>query len=116
MSNKELIDQALERIKDKQVQAEVSELAKTISDNQMSSDEARAFTLSKLNNTYAQGASWSGHRMGGHTAMIFGAILIIILICHHKHKHDPEPQRPVDNCHDTWDMCSTYPGDNCQLS
>ncbi len=84
ISNDELVEHALDKIKDKQVQKDMAELQKVIKDNQMSDAEARAFVIQKLSSTYSHGASWSGSRMGVHTALIIGAIILIVVACSHE--------------------------------
>lgn len=102
VSNKELVEHALDKIKDKQVQKDMAELQKIIKDNQMTDAEARAFVVQKLSSTYSHGASWSGSRMGVHTALIIGAIILIVIACnHHNDTTDTtteEPCPPVDQC------------------
>ncbi|MDO9184352.1 MAG: hypothetical protein Q7U04_18195, partial [Bacteriovorax sp.] len=97
VTNKDLIKYTTDKIKDKEIQNDITEMSKIISENQMSDQEARAFIISKLNSTYSHGASWSGSRMGVHTAVIIGAI-ILILICTHSSKTttDHHPKDPRD--------------------
>ncbi|MDD4973734.1 MAG: hypothetical protein PHY93_05255 [Bacteriovorax sp.] len=94
LSNKELVQFTLEKIKDKETQKEITEITKVINDNQMNSDEARAFALSKLNSTYAQGTSWSGSRIGVHVALVLG-VIILIVCCLTQHKGKTGPQGPA---------------------
>lgn len=105
LTSSELIQHAISKIKDKDVINDINEISKVIDENQMSPEEARAFTISKLNNTYAHGASWSGSRHGGGTAILMGAIIIILICCnqHHKPTHE-KPKKPDhrnDNCYPT---------------
>jgi hypothetical protein len=102
LSTDELVQHTLLKIKDKGTSDEINELAKTITENQMSTEEARAFVISKLNSTYAHGASWSGSHRGGHMCFILG-VIIILAICHNMHGRTGEqgprgeagPQGPV---------------------
>ena len=87
LTNKELVQHTLDKIKDKESRDEINEMTKIINDNQMSPDEARAFAISKLNSTYSHGTSWSGSRMGVHVALILG-VIILIVCCTQKHKTD----------------------------
>lgn len=88
VSNQDLVQTAMDKIKDKQVQKDMMELQKVIQENQMSDAEARAFVIQKLSSTYSHGASWSGSRMGIHTALVIGAIILIVIYCHHQSSSD----------------------------
>lgn len=70
------------KIKDKQIQKEIVEMSKVIAASQMSNEEARSFIVSKLGSTYSHGASWSGDRAGVATALIVGAVVLILLSVH----------------------------------
>lgn len=93
LSTKDLVQNALAKIKDKQVLNDVKELAKVVNESQMSPAEARAFVVSKLNSTYSHGASWSGHRGGCCEAgVLVGVIIICVLVYQYNHpKTEPEP-------------------------
>jgi hypothetical protein len=93
LTNKELVQHTIGKIKDKSTQTEISEIAKVISDSQMSNEEARAFTIQKLNSTYSHGASWSGSNVHVHITVVIIAI-IIILACS-KHRGAAGPQGPA---------------------
>ncbi|MFA6237716.1 MAG: hypothetical protein WC635_10350 [Bacteriovorax sp.] len=112
LTKQELMKYTLEKIKDQQIKNEVSELAKVISESQMTDAEARAFTVQKLNSTYSHGASWSGSRLGVHTALIIGAIIIILVVAHHHDNDDDETTveetPPKDDCEPTYDPCEEY--------
>lgn len=111
LTKQELMKYTLEKIKDNQVKTEISELSKVISESQMTDEEARAFTISKLNSTYSHGASWSGSRMGVHTALLIGAIIVILVVAHKHHSDDDTTQveeTPNDECEEeepTYDPC-----------
>lgn len=107
VSSKDLVEHALEKIKDKQIQKDMNDLQNIINENQMSDQEARAFVIQKLSSTYSHGASWSGSRMGVHTAVIIGAIILIVIACGHK-KDKPTP-KPEEPCEPTPPQC--YPCD-----
>lgn len=94
LTNKELIDYTLAKIKDKQTLSDVKEIATAINDSEMSGDEARAFALEKLNGTYSQGASWSGSRHGVKMVLLLG---LIILICCSVKKDSPKGDRGQHN-------------------
>lgn len=94
VTNKDLIAYTSEKIKDKQIQNDINELSQIVADSQMTNDEARDFIVSKLNSTYSEGASWSGRRMGVHTAIIVGAIVLILICVHH-----PKKKRDNNNCY-----------------
>lgn len=100
LTKQELMKYTLEKIKDKQVKAEINELSKVISESQMTDEEARAFTISKLSSTYSHGASWSGSRLGIHKALIIGAIIVILVVAHNNHDDDDSTngEVPVDEC------------------
>ncbi len=89
LSTNDLLQHALGKIKDKQIQNDVKELSKVV--NQMSPAEARAFVVSKLNSTYSNGASWSGRRMGCGPALLVGAIIVILIYCHNHNNCDTTP-------------------------
>lgn len=90
LTNKELVQYTLDQIKDTKAQKEIAEITKVINDNQMTSEQARAFALSKLNSTYANGTSWSGSRLGVHVALILG--VIILIVCLSKKTGEPGPR------------------------
>lgn len=96
LSNDELTQHALDKIKDKQIQKDIAELQKIIKDNQMSDAEARAFVIQKLSSTYSHGASWSGSRMGVHTALIIGAIILIVVACSQEKEDTTEEPCPPE--------------------
>lgn len=79
MSNKELIEYTMSKIKDKKTKDEVHAIVEAVNGSDMNSDEARAFVMTKLSKTYANGASWSGGRVGLKLALLLGIILIICL-------------------------------------
>lgn len=97
-TNQDLVQHAMEKIKDKQVQKDMAELQKIIKENQMTDAEARAFVIQKLGSTYSHGASWSGSRMGVHAAVLIGAIILIVIACAHDDDDEEEPTRPNDPC------------------
>ncbi len=72
----EVINFTKEKIKDKQIQNDINELTSIVAHSKMSNEEARAFIVSKLNSTYANGASWQGRRSRCATAIIVGVVLI----------------------------------------
>lgn len=98
LTNEELMNYALENIKDKEIKNDINELAKVINDSQMTNEEARAFTIAKLNSTYSHGASWSGSRMGCRTAFIVGAIIVVVALVHY------------NRCHTSTGTCDFLPG------
>jgi hypothetical protein len=113
ITNKDLIAFTTDKIKDKQIQNDINEMSKVITETQMTNEEARSFIVSRLNSTYSHGASWSGSRMGVHAAVIVGAI-ILILICTHKTTTTDNNHPPMDHCYDqmpTYDLA--YPGQGC---
>ncbi|MFA6238751.1 MAG: hypothetical protein WC635_15555 [Bacteriovorax sp.] len=93
LTNKELVQYTLDKIKDKQSRDEVAAITKVINENQMTMEEARAFALSKLNSTYSQGTSWSGQRMGMHVALLLG-VIILIICCTQNHDGERGEQGP----------------------
>jgi len=108
LTSKDLVDHAISKIKDKSIKTEVNELAKTINENQMSPEEARAFTISKLSSTYAHGASWSGSRMGIHAGILIAAIIVILICCNKNDKpskpqHDRDSKPGMDHCYPSHD-------------
>ena len=79
LTNKELIDYTLSKIKDNKTKDEVTAIVEVVNESNMSSEEARAFVMTKLSSTYANGASWSGGRVGVKLALLLGIILILCL-------------------------------------
>ena len=78
LSNKELTQYTLDKIKDKKTRDEVNEITKVINEKQMSSEEARDFAVSKLSKMYSLGTNWTGSRMHvPHVALILGIIALI---------------------------------------
>lgn len=107
LTNKELIDYTLAKIKDKQLQNDVREISEVINESEMTSDQARDFALEKLNGTYSQGTSWSGSRLGVKLVLILG--VIILICCATKDRDDTDEDRPHDDCYnDEWDRSSYY--------
>jgi len=121
LTNKELIEFTLAKVKDKQTQKDIAEIAKVISESNMSPDQARDFALEKLSSTQSQGASWSGSRMGIKLVVILA--LIIIIVCatnsNHDDDNDHDGKRPRE-CRDYYnesdrgygggyDHCNQYP-------
>lgn len=98
LTKEELMNYALGKVKDKEIANEIKELIKTIGESQMTNDEARAFTISKLNSTYSQGASWSGSRVGRRVACIVGTIIVFVTVVH------------VYRCHVGNSPCDFLPG------
>lgn len=99
VTNSDLMDYTISKIKDPQMQNEINEMSKAIADAQMSSTEARAFVISKLNSTYSHGASWSGSRMGLKAAFFIGLIVVILVVVHNQHSDDyEEPTFPDYGC------------------
>ena len=107
LTKDELLNYTLDKIKDKEVLNEVNQLSKVISDSQMTNEEARAFTIAKLNNTYSEGASWSGSHRHGHVGILIGAIIVILVVVCHKRDSKPDPKtetktdpkpNPIEHC------------------
>ena len=115
LTNKELVDYTLSKIKDKQTQSDVKEIAKAINEEEMTGDQARDFALEKLSGTYSQGASWSGSRMGIKLVLILGVIILICCATKGSDNDDHDrPERP--HCRDNeWDSRSYQGGgwDQC---
>jgi hypothetical protein len=111
LTKDELVKYTLEKIKDKEVKNEINELGKMLGDSQMTNEEARAFIITKLNSTYAHGASWSGSHMGHHTAFIVGIIIVVLVIAnHHGSQGEPTPVRTPNDCsYPTYLNCYQYP-------
>lgn len=105
LTNKELIDYTLAKVKDKQIQNDITEISKVINETEMTADQARDFALEKLNSTHSQGASWSGSKKGIKLAIILA--LIIIIVCATDGDHDDDDNdhhddydRPKKECRD----------------
>lgn len=121
LTTNDLVKHALDKIKDKDIQNDMNQLAKVVDENQMNPAEARAFIVSKLNSTYSHGASWSGSRLGVHTAVIIGAIIVILIVCNHHHSSttdnnpppttNPCPPQCDTQCYPTMDFLT--PSNNC---
>lgn len=96
LTGDELVQYTMGKIKDKQTQNDIAELSKAVSESNMSAEEARAFVLSKLSKTYAQGASWSGGKVG--TKVILLLAIVILIVCCSQGKEGPQgpagPQGP----------------------
>lgn len=82
LTQEDLMKYTVEKIKSNEIKNEINELAKAISQSQMTNDEARAFAISKLNSTYSEGASWSGSRHR-HGSFVCCAVIIILILAHH---------------------------------
>lgn len=78
LTGQALVNYTMEQMKDKETRDDIIATAKIIHDNKLSSEEARAFALSKVNSMYAQGASWSGSRMRIHAVLMVAAIILIV--------------------------------------
>ncbi len=96
LSNKELIDYTLAKIKDKKTKDEVTAIVQVVNESNMSSDEARAFVMTKLSSTYANGASWSGGRVGLKLCLLLGIILILVLC--QDNDDEPREENPNEPC------------------
>lgn len=118
LTNQELIDYTLNNIKDKKMQKDIIEISKIISDSNMTSEEAREFVLSKIDQTYAQGTSWSGARLGLKVAFFIGALLIIICVTKDRDgkDHDKKPHDKPNHCDNDWSNSDRRGGgyDNCE--
>ena len=99
LTNEELIDFTLNNIKDKKMQKDLIEITNIVNESNMSAEEAREFVLSKIDQTYAQGTSWSGPRLGLHVALFIGALIIILCISKKKSskKKDHKPKKCRDH-------------------
>lgn len=102
LTNKELIDHTLSKIKDDKTRNEVIAIVEVVNSSNMNSDEARAFVMSKLSKTYANGASWSGGRMGIKLALLLGIILLICLCSgdDENGRTPNEPEYPMYPCYE----------------
>jgi hypothetical protein len=135
LSNKELVEYTMNKIKDEKTKKEVEAIVNVVNESNMSQEEARAFIMSKLSKTYANGASWSGGRVGVKLALLL-AVILIIVICHDNDEETrdvPPQEEPCDNNggyhggydsftspgfsayggtwdgHGDWDNCHEYP-------
>lgn len=117
LTNEDLVNFTKDRIKDKNAQAEVKKIASIIATNNMSSEEARAFALNKLNNAYARGASWTGGKVGLKLAVLLAAIVIITVVVKKTHdNNDPTPTNdptPSYSPSPSYDPC--YYTEECQM-
>jgi hypothetical protein len=106
LTNKELIEYTIAKIKDKQTQNDIKEIATVINESEMTGDQARTFALEKLSGTYSQGTSWSGSRMGVKLVVILG---LIILICCATKGHKGHPSHGgTTHCDDDYYDQSSY--------
>jgi len=104
LTKNELMKYTFDKIKDKEVKDEINEIATVINESQMSDEEARAFTISKLNSTYAQGASWFGRNKGSYASLLLGAIIFIWIFT------APVDSNPNNGNYDPGYYCyTTYP-------
>lgn len=112
LTNKELIEFTLAKVKDKQTQKDIAEISKVISESNMTPDQARDFALEKLSSTQSQGASWSGSRMGIKLVVILALIIIIVCATNSNHDDDNDdhdrPHKP--ECRDDYYNESSYRG------
>lgn len=116
LTNKELIEYTLAKVKDKQIQNDITEISKVINETEMTADQARDFALEKLNSTHSQGASWSGSKKGIKLAIILA--LIIIIVCATDGDHDDDNDhhdggkhdKPREECRDYYNNESEYGG------
>jgi hypothetical protein len=112
LTNKELIEFTLAKVKDKQTQKDIAEISKVISESNMTPDQARDFALEKLSSTQSQGASWSGSRMGIKLVVILALIIIIVCATNSNHDDDNDdhdrPHKP--ECRDDYYNESDYRG------
>lgn len=121
ISNKDLIAYTTDKIKDKQIQNDINEMAKVIAETEMSNEEARSFIVSRLSSTYSHGASWSGSRVGIHAAVIVGVIILILICAKKKDRDDHHTKHPRDNdhCYEQYptygfdESHNGYPGNEC---
>lgn len=101
LTNKELIEYTLAKVKDKQTQKDIAEISKVISESNMTADQARDFALEKLSSTQSQGASWSGSRMGVKLVVLLAIIIIIVCATNSNHDDDNDdykkPCREYEN-------------------
>lgn len=122
LTNKELIEYTLAKVKDKQIQNDITEISKVINESEMTSDQARDFALEKLSSTQAQGASWAGSKKGIKLAIILALIIIIVCATDSSHgdddDHDGGNHDKPRECHDyynesvyggEYDQCNEYP-------
>ncbi|MGZ3787302.1 MAG: hypothetical protein ACXVLQ_02200 [Bacteriovorax sp.] len=87
LTNQDLVDHALTKIKDKRVLNDVRQIVNEVQENQMTPDEARAFVISKLNSIYSHGASWSGAAsIAAVSIAAIAAIVCVVIWTHTTHK------------------------------
>lgn len=108
LSNDDLVAFTMSKIKDESAKAEVSKLASVIAAKNMSSDEARAFAVRNLNNTYSHGASWSGGRVALKVAALVAAVVIIVLLVSNKKDDKKETTTPTPTKTPTESPSPTY--------
>jgi hypothetical protein len=102
LSGDDLANFTMSRIKDSASQQEVIKLTSLINKNNMSAADAKAFAISKLNNTYAHGASWSGGKVHIKVALLVAAVIIIAIHVRAKHKDEPTPTTTPEPCYDNY--------------
>lgn len=78
LSSTDLTQYTMSKIKDEKSKQDVQKMVEIINTNNMSSEEARAFAVRHLNNTYAHGASWSGGRVALRVALMIAVIMVLI--------------------------------------
>ncbi len=89
LSNNELVEYTLGKIKDKKTRDEISELTSAINEGQLNPEEARSFAISKMNSIYSHGASWTGGRAGLHVAFVLGVVVLLVYCAQHAGKQGP---------------------------
>lgn len=98
------------------MQKDIIDITNVVNQSNMTSEEAREFVLSKIDQTYSQGTSWSGARLGMKVAFFIGALLIIICVTKNRDgKHEPKREDPR-HCDDDWSTEGFRGGNNnnCQ--
>jgi len=87
MTQDEMMDYTMNKIKDSNVKNEITKLAKVIADSKMSNEEARAFTMAKMNSIYSNGTSWSGTIFGMRPVYFIGTVIVVAGIIHYYRCH-----------------------------
>lgn len=80
MTNQELMDQALQEIKDPTLVREIQTVFSMVSLNAMSATEAQEHVKMAISKSYSTGASWNGSAVVGAVVVLFVIAGVLVLI------------------------------------
>ena len=100
MSNQELMNFALENVKDAKIQKDLQTAFTMITINRMSPSEARNYVSETLKKSYSRGASWGGEVLVG--VVVFVIIIAVAAIIAGKARVNED-----EGCYEVW-TCDDY--------